>query len=149
MVLGVGLPFPAVTAVDKLQPRFAGSRRTPFSSAPSTQSKSRTRKVRLLQIWCSGWDCSAFGLPFGAFGKFQPRFAGSRRTHGFSSLPYTKKADHIDRPLNFGARGGIRTHTGFDAHKALNLACLPISPPEQLDENRLWKIPMPAGRCKR
>ena len=30
-----------------------------------------------------------------------------------------------------GARGGIRTHTGFNSHKALNLACLPISPPEQ------------------
>ena len=29
-----------------------------------------------------------------------------------------------------GARGGIRTHTGFNSHKALNLACLPISPPE-------------------
>jgi hypothetical protein len=30
-----------------------------------------------------------------------------------------------------GARSGIRTHTGFNSHKALNLACLPISPPEQ------------------
>ena len=34
-------------------------------------------------------------------------------------------------PAIFGARGGIRTHTGFNSHKALNLACLPISPPEQ------------------
>ena len=33
-----------------------------------------------------------------------------------------------------GARGGIRTHTGYNSHKALNLACLPISPPERVEK---------------
>ena len=72
---------------------------------------------------------------------------------GIESLSVTQKQEGSD-PLNpndmngletlspemsqgeNGARGGIRTHTGFDAHKALNLACLPISPPEQGDKKR-------------
>jgi hypothetical protein len=47
-------------------------------------------------------------------------------------MPGTKKAGPLTSFI--GARGGIRTHTGFNSHKALNLACLPISPPEQQDE---------------
>ncbi len=36
--------------------------------------------------------------------------------------------------LENGARGGSRTHTGFNSHKTLNLARLPISPPERFLE---------------
>ncbi len=139
------LPMPGRFRPNRFIPRLP-ARANPAPSAPTEQ------KYRQQEPACGicrperdcrpprsrTATCSSHAFPARVELRFHPH------------APPKQKAELIKFGFcRFGARGGIRTHTGFNSHKALNLACLPISPPERYCEIRWWNIPTPGWWCKR
>jgi hypothetical protein len=127
----------ALRGCRRLQPRFADSRRTrSFSSRLVGTKKPQTNFHDLRLKMVLEARLRRLQLALRGCRRLQPRFADSRRTRSFSSrLVGTKKPQTNFHDLRLKmvleARFELAQPCG---HKALNLACLPISPPERVAE---------------
>jgi hypothetical protein len=95
----------------------------------------RNEESRKKKKWCSRRGCGAFGLPFGAVADSslasKTRVELARSHLALWARKSRKPIFMICGKMVLEARFELAQPCG---HKALNLACLPISPPERVVE---------------